>query len=80
MPTALRLSIEDIVRFLPGAGVRSDENTVRRRETKSGQTEAACRRATDFIWKDGAMADQLADDIISKIKAHADPGAGDIGP
>jgi nodulation protein F len=26
------------------------------------------------------MADQLADDIISKIKAYADPGAGEIGP
>lgn len=26
------------------------------------------------------MADQLADDIISRIKAHADPGAGEIGP
>ena len=26
------------------------------------------------------MADQLADDIISRVKAHADPEAGEIGP
>ncbi len=26
------------------------------------------------------MADQLAEDIIAKIKAHADPDAGEIGP
>jgi nodulation protein F len=25
------------------------------------------------------MADQLADDIISKIEAHADPSVGEIG-
>jgi nodulation protein F len=27
----------------------------------------------------GAMADQLAEDIISKIKAHAEPDGGEIG-
>lgn len=27
-----------------------------------------------------AMADQLADDIIARIKAHADPEAGEITP
>jgi nodulation protein F len=31
------------------------------------------------FWK-GAMADHLADDIISKIKTHADPEIGEIGP
>ena len=31
------------------------------------------------IWK-GAMADQLAEDIISKIKEHSDPAIGEIGP
>jgi nodulation protein F len=40
---------------------------------------------TDARWGDvrfwkGAMADKLADDIISKIKEHADPTIGEIGP
>lgn len=26
------------------------------------------------------MADQLAEDIISRIKTHADPSAGEVGP
>jgi nodulation protein F len=26
------------------------------------------------------MADQLTDEIISRIKAHADPAVGEIGP
>jgi len=32
-----------------------------------------------LLWK-GAMADQLEDEIISKIKAHSDPEVGEIGP
>jgi nodulation protein F len=28
---------------------------------------------------EGAMADKLAEDIISKIKAHSDPEIGEIG-
>jgi nodulation protein F len=28
---------------------------------------------------EGAMADKLAEDIISKVKAHADPEIGEIG-
>ena len=31
------------------------------------------------FWK-GAMADKLAEEIISKIKTHADPEIGEIGP
>ena len=36
-------------------------------------------RAIQEFWK-GAMADQLADDIISKIKGHVGPEIVDIGP
>lgn len=40
--------------------------------------EARVGRRIEF-WK-GVMADQLAEEIISKVKAHADPSIGDVGP
>jgi nodulation protein F len=38
----------------------------------------ACALGDAEFWK-GAMADKLAEDIISKVKAHADPAIGEIG-
>jgi nodulation protein F len=35
--------------------------------------------AAQKYWK-GAMGDQLAGEILSKIKEHADPEIGEIGP
>lgn len=42
-------------------------------------SETQARWDNAQIWK-GAMADQLAEDIISKIKEHSDPAVGEIGP
>jgi nodulation protein F len=70
----LRLSIE---RQLPGG--QSERNAdLAEQFGKKGLSASCPWGTTQKYWK-GAMADQLAEDIISKIKAHAEPDGGEIG-
>ena len=77
LPVA-RLPIEGRV---PGNRQGKGARLARPEATKTfGVNVADARvRAIQEFWK-GAMADQLADDIISKIKGHVGPEIGDISP